>query len=242
MERLNLLISDLDNTLLGDEAALDEFLAWHARASDRCRLAYSSGRFIESIRQSIRATRLPEPDALIGGVGTEVFECAQQRQIATWPPASNRWNPVVVKRVCAAIGELTPQPDEFISFHKISYFGWDLDDDFLTTLRRQLSEAGQDVDVVYSSSRDLDVLPAGVDKGAAAAFLARHWNIPPQRVIVAGDSGNDAAMFRAGFRGIVVANALPELLALDGPHVYHARREFAAGVVEGLRYWRTEFS
>ena len=74
-------------------------------------------------------------------------------------------------------------------------------------------------------------------KGAAAAYLARRWSIDPQRVVVAGDSGNDAAMFHMGFRGIVVGNARPELRSLVSPDIYHATAEFAAGVLEGLEYW-----
>ena len=42
MERLNLLVCDLDGTLLGDIRALDEFAAWYAQARDHFRLAYSS--------------------------------------------------------------------------------------------------------------------------------------------------------------------------------------------------------
>ena len=88
-----------------------------------------------------------------------------------------------------------------------------------------------------SPGRDLDVLPAGVDKGTAAVFLAKHWGVPRERVIVCGDTANDLSMFEQGFCGIVVGNALPELRALRSPRVYHARGRFAAGVEEGLRYW-----
>jgi hydroxymethylpyrimidine pyrophosphatase-like HAD family hydrolase len=53
MERLNLLICDLDGTLLGDSRALDEFVAWYELAQVHFRLVYSSGRFIDSVRISI---------------------------------------------------------------------------------------------------------------------------------------------------------------------------------------------
>jgi len=44
-------------------------------------------------------------------------------------------------------------------------------------LARELEAAGQDVDVVYSSNRDLDILPADTNKGTAAEFLAQSWGI-----------------------------------------------------------------
>ena len=59
-------------------------------------------------------------------------------------------------------------------------------------------------------------------------------------VIVAGDSGNDATMFDEGFRGIIVANAKPELQALRGPRIYRAAQSYAAGVIEGLDHWLVE--
>jgi hydroxymethylpyrimidine pyrophosphatase-like HAD family hydrolase len=90
---------------------------------------------------------------------------------------------------------------------------------------------------VYSSNRDLDVLPAGVDKGSAAAFLASHFGFQPRQVVVAGDTGNDASMFTHGFRGIVVGNAQAELKSLCSPDVYKSDGSYADGVLEGLEYW-----
>lgn len=237
MERVNLLVTDLDGTLLGDDPALDEFADWYAGARDYFRLAYASGRFIESIHDSISDSKLPEPDAIIGGVGTQIYDASGARRMAMWPPSIFEWNPHIVRAICTSHRELTPQPDQLLSYHKVSFFGLDLDHSFIDRLIRQMTTAGQRVTVVYSSNRDLDILPAEADKGAAVAFLARSWKIDPQRVIVAGDSGNDAAMFHAGFRGIVVGNARPELQSLVAPNIYHATGEYAAGVLEGLGYW-----
>jgi hydroxymethylpyrimidine pyrophosphatase-like HAD family hydrolase len=68
-------------------------------------------------------------------------------------------------------------------------------------------------------------------------FYAESLNVSPDHVLVSGDSGNDLALYEHGFRGIVVANAHPELKDLDGPNVFHATRPMAAGVVEGLEHW-----
>jgi hydroxymethylpyrimidine pyrophosphatase-like HAD family hydrolase len=83
----------------------------------------------------------------------------------------------------------------------------------------------------------LDIIPALAGKGNAIHFLLNYLNLSSQRVIVAGDSGNDRSMFAAFPRGIVVANAQPELLQLRAtasPDHYFAREKFAAGVSEGL--------
>lgn len=242
MERLSLIISDLDDTLLGDDAALRRFAAWYEEMRPRFRLAYSSGRFLRSIRRSIAESALPEPDAVICGVGTEIYEHGNEIPIEGWPRTTGEsWNADTVHAVCRGFAELQPQPKEFQSRCKLSFFGRDLDDAYLASLRQSLEAAGQQATVIYSSARDLDILPAGTHKGAAARYLADHWGIDCRRVIVAGDSGNDAMMFHEGFRGIVVGNAKLELRDIVGPRIYHAASSYAAGVVEGLDHWLAEY-
>lgn len=237
MERVNLLVSDLDGTLLGDERALVEFIGWYDRGKNHLRLVYSSGRFPESVRDSIDTHGLPEPDAIIGGVGTEIHDLTARRRLIGWPPISYRWNPLIVRTTCALHEQLQEQPQHLLSHYKVSFYGYDLDESFLGHLAHELATAGQDVALVYSSNRDLDILPSDTNKGTAAAFLAERWRIEREQVIVAGDSGNDLEMFCQGFRGIVVGNAQPELKSLVDPGVYQAAGHYATGVVEGLEHW-----
>lgn len=237
MERVNLLICDLDGTLLGDDSELDRFARWYAQSRERFYLAYSSGRFVESILESIAATSLPEPDAVIGGVGTEIYDMATAKRAPMWPPLLLGWNPHIVRAICESHRELTPQPARFTSYHKVSYYGRDLSESFIARLVQRMAGFGLQASAIYSSDRDLDITPGNIHKGAAAAFLAGRWKINPNRVFVAGDSGNDAAMFHMGFRGIVVGNAHAELRSIVAPYIYRATAEFAAGVLEGLDHW-----
>jgi hydroxymethylpyrimidine pyrophosphatase-like HAD family hydrolase len=61
--------------------------------------------------------------------------------------------------------------------------------------------------------------------------------IQPADVLVFGDSGNDLELRGQGFRGTIVANALPELRDAVGRDVYHSPRPFADGVLDGIAYW-----
>jgi sucrose-6F-phosphate phosphohydrolase len=240
MERMNLVIADLDGTLLGDDASLERFADWYANARNHYRLVYSSGRFVDSVLASIESSMLPEPDAIIGGVGTQIYDVPRARKFPMWPPMAIEWNPYIVQSIGEGFGELKLQPSEFNSHHKVSFYGADLDESFLKHLEDRMAAEGQRVSMVYSSKRDLDFLPSKSNKGAAAHYLIRHWRISMDRTLVAGDSGNDADMFHAGFRGIVVGNASPELKALQSPAIYLAKGCYAAGVLEGIRYWQTE--
>jgi sucrose-6F-phosphate phosphohydrolase len=104
--------------------------------------------------------------------------------------------------------------------------------------------------VIYSSSKDVDILPLRASKGAAAAFLlsqlASEAELPALTLracaLVAGDSGNDIELFALRTRGVVVGNARPELAAWadahPSPHLLRARASAADGVVEALHHFR----
>lgn len=237
MERMNLLVCDLDGTLLGDGDSLLRFAAWYEGARGEFRLAYASGRFVPSILDSIVETALPEPDAVIGGVGSEIYDVVRGRKLGLWPPLALEWNPYVIRALGQSYRQLKLQPSEYVGYRKVSFYAPELDELFLDKLAIEMASLGQKVEIIYSSNRDLDILPAGVSKGAAAAYLARRWKLPKDRVIVAGDSGNDASLMKAGFRGIVVGNAQGELREVQAPRVYFASASYAAGVLEGLDYW-----
>ncbi len=237
MENRYLLISDLDGTLLGDDDALEEFAAWLAPRREWMGLVYNSGRFFDSVLQSIESTPLPEPDAVIGGVGSEIRAFESGQSIGAWLDDCNDWQPLRICSLLAEYDEIALQPAEFLSDHKISYYAENAAPELLDELARRLTDAGCCVELLYSSNRDLDVLPRGVNKGTAASYLAAHWSYGSRRVIVSGDSGNDLAMFEQDFRGIVVANAHGELKRLGGESVFHAQQPHAAGVLEGLSHW-----
>jgi hypothetical protein len=109
----------------------------------------------------------------------------------------------------------------------------------LDRLRQALHEAGVEAKVVYSSHRDLDILPAGATKGGALRWLGGHLGIAFDEMLVAGDTGNDASMFQLpGVHGIIVQNAQTELFeATVAIPVLTTRQIMADGVLEGLRHY-----
>ena len=237
MDQRFLIVSDVDGTMLGNDDALQHFAKWLAARRGQFYLAYNSGRMTDSIRKSVETTLLPEPDVLIGGVGTQIEFFKTHQMLAGWPPSEGSWDSQVIRDTLASCKALELQPNEFLSAHKISYYAHGASGQDLAHWRSLLEKAGQKVQLVYSSDRDLDVLPAGINKGTAAAHLANYWNIPDERVIVCGDTGNDRSMFEQNFLGVVVGNALPELKALTSSQIHHAAGDFAAGVEEGIRHW-----
>jgi sucrose-6F-phosphate phosphohydrolase len=233
-----LLISDLDNTLLGDAAALRQFCEWWSKNGRSARLVYASGRFFESIAESIKEHNLPVPDAVIGGVGSEIRLYPGGNWIDAWrQDLSCQWDARTVQASLKRLRRLELQPSEFQSPFKLSYYLPEAEHEELESVRCIAESNNGPVELVYSSRRDLDLLPAGVNKGSAAAFIAWHWQYRKRQVIVCGDSGNDLAMLRRRFRGVVVANGTEDVKHLAEPDVYVAARSYAGGVIEGLEYW-----
>lgn len=228
-----LLVTDLDGTLLGDDEALQTFRNRLRTSSVRMRLVYASGRLVDDVQTLILKRHLCVPDAVIGGVGTQIA-CSDGPPAAWCRPRLNSWNSTLIRTL---LSDLTLQPEPFQSEYKVSYHLHDASPEVLDELSTLLTLAGLEVDFVYSSRRDLDVVPHGISKGSAASFLARRWRIPTQRVIACGDSGNDLSLFQYGFRGVIVANCHPELRELKDDNICFAAQKYAAGVMQGIDHW-----
>lgn len=242
MNQKYLFVSDLDDTLIGDDAALRRFAEFYRALQPDLKLVYASGRFSQSIKQSVRSVCLPEPDWVIGGVGSEVRKFPDGENDAGWVRRMNRnWSAEKVRDALGKDYRLQLQSEDSQSAFKVSYIFPGATGGDLENLKVSLQAKGISVKLVYSSNRDLDVLPYDVDKGEATRFLAESLGYPHERVITAGNSGNDAALMQYGFKGIVVANAhneLKEKAANLG--AYETPYPFADGVVDGIKHWMLE--
>jgi sucrose-6-phosphatase len=240
-DRIRLFSTDLDGTLLGDPAAAVRFAGlWSGTdPAHRPLLVYNTGRTVDNTRALVTARELPEPDYIIGSVGTEVDAAPAKGGDEFWQELESGWNLAEVQRIVGQIPGIQPQPEVFANRYKSSWFLTRARREQLSALEKQLRDAGLRAQIVYSCRYFLDVVPTAAGKGAALVWLCRQLSIPLDEVLVAGDTANDTGMFLLpGVKGILVQNALPEIVAeLAGQRVFHASSGMADGVIEGLRHY-----
>jgi len=226
-----LLVSDVDDTLTGDYAAFMALAEALLRHRQGVRVVLNSSRPAPSVART-RATRFPPEfpvDAVITALGTEIAVCDED--VPAWSSRFANWPCDPIFRTVAALGH-HPHDAEFQTPLKVSF---SVAPEARQAVTDALAAYNLPCQIIFSGVSDLDIIPPGAGKDAAALFLADHLGIPRGRLVVAGDSGNDLSMFAVGAHAIAVGNARAELLtAMPVDHSYHAKGRFAAGVLEGL--------
>lgn len=234
-----LLITDIDNTLLGDQEALAELVRRIEGSKDNVGFGIATGRTLESATGILEEINVPRPDLLITSVGTAINYGDDLKLDRGWEKHLNyKWKPEQLKDFISTLPGIELQPPENQSDHKISYY---IDPSKAPKRReiiRMMRENQFVVKVIYSLQQYLDFIPLRASKGLAIWYLASRWGIPMERILTAGGSGNDEDMLKGHSLSIVVGNYSKELKNLKkNPTVYFAEAHSVAGILEGIDYF-----
>ena len=239
-----ILVCDIDDTLLGDAKALKALLntikeGRKIRDMHKVGLAFATGRRLESAEQVIREKELPMPDFLISSVGSEIHYGHGMLEDYAWKQHINyRWKPVELRQALVDVPGLTLQPEEAQREHKVSYYIDPQKAPSLREIQAHLRHLDLHAKLIFSHGEFLDLLPVRASKGLAIRYLSIKWGLPPERILVAGDSGNDEDMLRGNTLGLVVGNYSKELSRLKGrERIYFAKGHFAWGIMEGMQHY-----
>lgn len=234
----HLMVTDIDNTLVGDEQSMRKL--FHTLEGHQQELAWgvATGRSLELTLEAMTEYNFPMPDILICSVGTEIYYGPDLRYDKGWQQhISWQWKPEKIKEALASFDFLTFQEAEGQRSHKISYY-LEEKEDRLARVHERLQQMKLRCQIIYSHGQFLDILPARSSKGKAIDYLRYKFNFSPRHVMVAGDSGNDEDMISGHARGLVVGNHSQELEGLRGKaNIYFSTEEYAAGIMDGLRHY-----
>lgn len=240
---IKLFATSLDGTLIGKPDASIIFTATWQKLNHKKRpiLCYNTGRLLSGVLDLVQKNKyIPEADYLICGIGTEIYDYHKKKKIDEYSKVlKENWDIKLIEEIIKDYPQIIKQPEEFQTDFKSSWFYEDVSQKIIDEIKEKLITGNLSVNIVYSSPRFLDFVPGSANKGNALKWLINYLNINPEEVLVAGDSGNDTAMFLVkGVKGIVVENSRLELFqAVTGKSVYYANTVFANGVLEGLKYY-----
>lgn len=234
----HLMITDIDNTLIGDDEGLQKLLDILDESHDKIAWGVATGRSLGLTLDVMTEYNIPIPDILICSVGTEMYYGPDLRMDKGWQQhISYRWQPEKIRKALNDVEFLTLQEAEGQRSHKISYYMAD-DYDYLAWVHHVLDEAKAHCEIIYSHGQFLDILPLRASKGKAIDYVISKYGFSARHVMVAGDSGNDQDMLLGQARGLVVGNYAEELGKLKGkPRIYFSKHAYAAGIIDGLHHF-----
>jgi len=234
-----LLITDIDNTLVGDDESLDELLEILKNNRDRIGWGVATGRCLNRALGALAEYGVPPPDMVISSVGTEIYYGGDFLQDNGWNQhLAYLWKPGIIRQELDRLDFLYKQDEEDMRPYKISYLMED-DPDQLAMVHQILQSRKLNYNLEFSNSQFLDILPHRASKGKAVRYLSYKWEFPLPAIMVCGDSGNDEEMLRGDTSGVVVGNYSKELEHLQGMRrMFFSDKEFAAGIIDGIKHYR----
>ena len=264
IQKDGLLASDMDGTVIPYDqeperaAEITEFYRLVHQHANVC-LAYVTGRHFELGLEGVKEYALPEPHIFVCDVGSTIY----LKGNGDWRKDEdyrlrlrNSWHNLTgsdIAELLSELPELEPQESFRQKEFKQSYYAAPVVDrkEITEKISRQLSRAGIKANIIYSVDVVkhvglIDVLPVIAAKDYALEYLWRRVGVEKNRVVYAGDSGNDLLAFVSGFNAIVVNNTADDVkqavrrqITQKGcaDKVFFASGNYVQGVVEGCRHF-----
>jgi len=257
-----LLVTDLDNTLIGDDQATIALIKKLTPIRQNLSLVYATGRSLVSYNSLCQEFRLRTgqsllvPDYLVTSVGSEIYSGVysetdrENTLVQAWTRDQDWANHISIDWERQAIATLASATAELLAQSEIEQNEWKLsyllnskhNFTIIQNLKQKLNQAGLKAQVIFSSDRDLDILPKKSGKGKAVTYLREKLGIAANRTLVCGDSGNDVAMFEQMTLGVIVKNSQQELLDWHQlhsyPNHYVSQRDCAWGILEAIAHFQ----
>ncbi|WP_067727478.1 HAD-IIB family hydrolase [Oceanobacillus damuensis] len=233
----HMLATDLDGTLVGNANGLKKLIHYYDSLPYEVTLVYITGRHLASALSLINSENLPIPKLLVTDIGTGIYEGNNLHPDKEWEKKmSAGWNPESIRNIADGFPQLVPQqlPDN----RRVSFEIEEKDPGIIKGFKQALVDAGIMHKFIFSSGRDIDVLPINSGKGEALKYIAAKYTDEHTSILVAGDSGNDLEMLTLGYPSVIVGNAKEELLDIEEhPMLFRATETCAGGIYQAWEHF-----
>lgn len=272
-----LLCSDLDRTIIPNGFQEESFEARPLLRRIAMRpelvLVYVTGRDTGLVAEAVKTWNLPLPDIAVADVGTAIYDVAGTQgdpEFLPWPKwktaIARDWNdrsPAELAEMLSGFHVMHLQESHKQKDFKLSFYA--SPDENLAVLagqiRAHLARHGVRASIITSIDETadtgfVDVLPERATKVHAIYWIMDAAGIPWDRVVYAGDSGNDLPALTSGLNAVIVRNASEEVrrevrriasrkgiasrLYTAGGDFYGMNGNYSAGVLEGLAHFLPE--
>lgn len=212
---IRLIALDMDGTLLNHyhEISTENKKAIEQAKADGIEVVISTGRPYKQIEQYIDELNLDSYFVTING--GEVWDGAGnllERHLLETEHVELMWNLVNTYKtnywaitVTGLYHNDYPENREITGDEWVK-FGFEIaDDDIRNTIQLELKK--HNLEVTNSSPINLEVNPAGINKGSALERVCKRMNLTMDHVMAVGDSLNDLAMIQKAGIGVAMGNA-----------------------------------
>jgi sucrose-6F-phosphate phosphohydrolase len=266
--------TDLDRTLLpnGQQAESNRAreLFRELAAHPQTIIVYASGRNHQLVEQALDEWDLPYPDYLIADVGSTIYsrEDGSWQKWQSWRERLQQdWKELSPHQILQRLPQLdglAPQPKHQQGEFKLSFIVEPTSrlEEMTTQLIEAMAKIGIRANCIPSINEHddhglIDILPISANKLLAIRFLLNTLKLAPEKLLYAGDSGNDMEVLVSEYKAVLVANAtqavkdqalaqaqqrgqLDQLYLAKGlpPELNGC---YAAGIIEGFRHFFPEF-
>ncbi len=234
------IFTDLDQNLIGNPAALKQFIST-MRENRKCvTFGIATGRRIDSALALMKKQGIPAPDVLISSLGARIHYGHALTEDNYWADhIDHHWNPQQIRRVLSSLPGLKLQPKKEQTPFKLSYFYDPRTAPSVDEIVKMIRQEELTANVFSSFGQFLDIVPSRASKGQALRYVAQRLDMPIEQILAVGGSGADEDMMRGNTLAVVVANRHHEELSrlVEQDRIYFASQPHALGILEAIDHY-----
>lgn len=259
---MKIIATDLDRTLLPNgkqqyDNSMNRFN--DIIVNNNLKLIYVTGRNLKLVKDAMKQFNAPNPDYIIGDVGTKIYAKKSFLYIEDngWirhiNSVTKNWDLASFKKELKGIEGLELQEKSKQNRFKLSYYIDDTSksDDIVRIVKSKINKICSDTVIIYSIDETinqglLDILPKKATKLTGIEYLRTKLRCEIDDIVYCGDSGNDILPLTFGYKSILVRNAIMQVKKevkekiKDKSKLYIAKGTkdlngyYVSGIIEGL--------